>query len=65
VDVRAVPLGLDENPFNHASTLKGVLRDYFLTSYMVFWRALRDGSRAWVPMRAADTRSVAALDRDI
>jgi hypothetical protein len=32
---------------------------------MVFWKALRDGSRAWVPMRAADTRSVAALDRDI
>jgi sterol desaturase/sphingolipid hydroxylase (fatty acid hydroxylase superfamily) len=64
-EVRTVPLGLDDNPFNQASTLKGVLRDYFLTSYSVFWRALRDGSRAWLPMRSADTRSVAALDREI
>jgi sterol desaturase/sphingolipid hydroxylase (fatty acid hydroxylase superfamily) len=52
-DVRAIPLGLDDNPFNHTDTVKGVLRDYFLTPYIVFWRALKDGVKAWLPMRAA------------
>jgi sterol desaturase/sphingolipid hydroxylase (fatty acid hydroxylase superfamily) len=64
-EVRTVRLGLDDNPFNHVSTIKGVLRDYFLTSYIVFWQALRDGFRAWLPLRSARTRSVTTLDRDI
>jgi sterol desaturase/sphingolipid hydroxylase (fatty acid hydroxylase superfamily) len=52
-DVSAVPIGLDDNPFNHTGTLKGVLRDYFLTPYIVFWKALKDGVKAWLPMRPA------------
>jgi sterol desaturase/sphingolipid hydroxylase (fatty acid hydroxylase superfamily) len=52
-DVSAIPLGLDDNPFNHTDTVKGVLRDYFLTPYIVFWRALKDGVKAWLPMRPA------------
>jgi sterol desaturase/sphingolipid hydroxylase (fatty acid hydroxylase superfamily) len=52
-DVSAVPIGLDDNPFNHTDTVKGVLRDYFLTPYIVFWKALKDGVKAWLPMRPA------------
>ena len=48
-DVSAVPIGLDDNPFSHSGTVKGVLRDYFLTPYIVFWRALREGVKAWRP----------------
>jgi sterol desaturase/sphingolipid hydroxylase (fatty acid hydroxylase superfamily) len=57
-DVRAVPLGLDDNPFNRTSTIWGVLRDYFLTSYIVFWQALRDGIKAWLPMRSDSTAEI-------
>lgn len=46
---RTVPLGLDDNPFNGDATIKGVLRDYFLTTLTVFWRALRAGGKAWLP----------------
>jgi hypothetical protein len=45
----AVPLGLDDSPFNSDDTIKGVLRDYFLTTLSVFWRALRAGGKAWLP----------------
>jgi sterol desaturase/sphingolipid hydroxylase (fatty acid hydroxylase superfamily) len=55
-DVSEVPIGLDDNPYNHTGTVKGVLRDYFLTPYIVFWRALKDGTKAWLPMRSAGTR---------
>jgi sterol desaturase/sphingolipid hydroxylase (fatty acid hydroxylase superfamily) len=48
-EVSAVPIGLDDNPFNHTDTVKGVLRDYFLTPYIVFWRALKGGVKAWLP----------------
>jgi len=54
-EARAMPLGLDDNPFGRKSTVMGVLRDYFLTSYLVFWRALRNGFRAWVPTRLGGT----------
>jgi sterol desaturase/sphingolipid hydroxylase (fatty acid hydroxylase superfamily) len=57
--VRAVPLGLDDNPFNRTSTIWSVLRDYFLTSYIVFWRALKDGAKAWLPMRSDGTQGEA------
>jgi len=42
-DVRAIPVGLDDNPFNHQSTIVGALREYFITTYVVFWRALKSG----------------------
>jgi hypothetical protein len=34
------------------------LRDYFLTSYIVFWQALRDGVKAWLPMRSDSTAEI-------
>jgi sterol desaturase/sphingolipid hydroxylase (fatty acid hydroxylase superfamily) len=49
----SLSLGLDENPFNSSGTIKGVLRDYFLTTYIVFWHALRTGLKAWLPARPA------------
>ena len=64
-EASAVPLGLDDNPFNRTSTVKDVLRDYFLTSYVVFWQALKAGVGAWLPVRSAGTRQVATLPRDI
>jgi sterol desaturase/sphingolipid hydroxylase (fatty acid hydroxylase superfamily) len=56
----AVPLGLDENPFNQRNTVGGALRDYFLTTYIVFWRELRKGSRAWLPGRDGSQLSTGA-----
>jgi sterol desaturase/sphingolipid hydroxylase (fatty acid hydroxylase superfamily) len=50
-EISAIPLGLDDNPFNSSAAVKSVLRDYFLTSYIVFWQALRNGIRAWMPPR--------------
>jgi sterol desaturase/sphingolipid hydroxylase (fatty acid hydroxylase superfamily) len=49
--VAGIPLGLDDNPFNDRSTLMGVLRNYFLTPYLVFWNELRKGFKAWLPAR--------------
>jgi hypothetical protein len=54
-------LGLDENPFNGDRTIKGVLRDYFLTTYIVFWQALRAGPKAWLPARPAPQHGAADL----
>ena len=48
-DPLTIPLGLDENPFNAHDTLRGALREYFLSTYLVFWRELRKGLRAWIP----------------
>jgi sterol desaturase/sphingolipid hydroxylase (fatty acid hydroxylase superfamily) len=48
----ALPLGLDENPFNNQNTVAGVLRDYFLTTYVEFWHELRRGFKAWLPTRS-------------
>jgi hypothetical protein len=55
---------LDDNPFNRTATLQGVLRDYFLTSYLVFWRALRDGLRAWLPVRSTGAAGVATMHNE-
>jgi sterol desaturase/sphingolipid hydroxylase (fatty acid hydroxylase superfamily) len=63
-EIGAIPLGLDDNPFNRTSTIKCVLRDYFLTSYIVFWQALRNGVRAWLPTRSDSAQSLAAVHRD-
>jgi hypothetical protein len=49
--VADIPLGLDDSPFNDRSTLMGVLRNYFLTPYVVFWYELRKGFKAWLPAR--------------
>jgi sterol desaturase/sphingolipid hydroxylase (fatty acid hydroxylase superfamily) len=60
----AISLGLDENPFNSSGAIKSVLRDYFLTSYIVFWQALRNGLKAWMPPRSAGTPSPAEPHRE-
>jgi sterol desaturase/sphingolipid hydroxylase (fatty acid hydroxylase superfamily) len=46
-----IPLGLEDNPFNTAGSIRGVLRNYFLTPYLVFWYELRKGFKAWLPER--------------
>jgi sterol desaturase/sphingolipid hydroxylase (fatty acid hydroxylase superfamily) len=51
--IGAVPLGLDRSPFNSGRSMKCVLRDYFLTSYIVFWQELRKGFKAWRPATPA------------
>jgi sterol desaturase/sphingolipid hydroxylase (fatty acid hydroxylase superfamily) len=59
--VANIPLGLDDNPFNNRDTVKGVLRNYFLTPYLVFWHELRKGFRAWLPARLNREQSSAEL----
>jgi sterol desaturase/sphingolipid hydroxylase (fatty acid hydroxylase superfamily) len=44
-----LPLGLDTSPFNGSNTLRGVLYDYFVNSYLVFWNTVRQGFKAWRP----------------
>jgi sterol desaturase/sphingolipid hydroxylase (fatty acid hydroxylase superfamily) len=56
-DPRAIPLGLEENPFNRHDTLGGALREYFLSTYLEFWRELRKGLRAWTPQPPAGSHS--------
>ncbi|MDE2451439.1 MAG: sterol desaturase family protein [Gammaproteobacteria bacterium] len=48
-DPLTIPLGLEENPFNAHDTVAGALREYFLSTYLVFWQELRRGLRAWLP----------------
>jgi sterol desaturase/sphingolipid hydroxylase (fatty acid hydroxylase superfamily) len=48
-DALATPLGLEKNPFHNSSRLTGLLREYFLTTYVVFWQELRKGFKAWLP----------------
>jgi sterol desaturase/sphingolipid hydroxylase (fatty acid hydroxylase superfamily) len=62
--VANLPLGLDENPFNSRDTIKGVLRSYFLTPYLVFWYELRKGLKAWLPARLDRDQSAAELRPD-
>lgn len=51
LDAASIPIGLDDNPFNSQVTARGVLRDYFLTTYLLFWRELTRGLGAWWPSR--------------
>jgi sterol desaturase/sphingolipid hydroxylase (fatty acid hydroxylase superfamily) len=44
-----LPIGLHDNPFNHDASFKGVLREYFLTTYKIFWQEIKKGVRAWTP----------------
>jgi sterol desaturase/sphingolipid hydroxylase (fatty acid hydroxylase superfamily) len=52
VDPATIPLGLEENPFTGRTSIGGVLRNYFLTTYIVFWQELRKGFMAWMPASA-------------
>ncbi len=60
-DPLAIPLGLEENPFNRQDTVGGALREYFVGTYLEFWQELRNGVRAWLPARAAAMRRMARL----
>lgn len=40
-------VGLVDNPFNSNDSFKGVLRDYFLTTYAEFWHSAKQGYKAW------------------
>lgn len=51
-----IALGLEANPFNNDNSVKGVLREYFLTTYLVFWQELRRGVRAWLPLKTGSAR---------
>lgn len=51
-----IALGLGANPFNNDNSVKGVLREYFLTTYLVFWQELRCGFRAWLPLKTGSAR---------
>ena len=53
-DTANLPVGLIENPYNTSDSLQGVLRAYFLTPYIEFWRAARKGAKAWLPARTVD-----------
>lgn len=44
-DVRTIPIGLNDNPFNQENTVVGTLREYFVTTYGIFWRELQTGFR--------------------
>jgi sterol desaturase/sphingolipid hydroxylase (fatty acid hydroxylase superfamily) len=57
-DPRTIPLGLEENPFNRHHTVGGALREYFLSTYLEFWRELRKGLRAWTPQPPAGSPSI-------
>jgi sterol desaturase/sphingolipid hydroxylase (fatty acid hydroxylase superfamily) len=58
-------LGLDDNPFNSGSAISCVLRDYFLTPYIVFWHAVRKGFKAWLPAALNPARGTAGLRSEI
>ena len=58
--VADIPLGLKGNPFNSSGTVTGVLRNYFLTPYLVFWHELRKGFKAWLPDRFNHKQNSAA-----
>jgi sterol desaturase/sphingolipid hydroxylase (fatty acid hydroxylase superfamily) len=55
----ALPIGLEDNPFNHADSLAASLREYFVTTYLVFSRELSRGVVALMParLRALQARS--------
>lgn len=55
-DPLTIPLGLEQNPFNHHEGIGGALREYFLSTYREFWLELRNGARAWLPARSAARR---------
>jgi sterol desaturase/sphingolipid hydroxylase (fatty acid hydroxylase superfamily) len=57
VDVRDIRVGLHENPFNRHPTTGGVLREYFITTLVLFWQELRKGISACRPRSSARVTS--------
>jgi sterol desaturase/sphingolipid hydroxylase (fatty acid hydroxylase superfamily) len=55
-DVASIPIGLNDNPFNNQAAFAGTLREYFLTTHLVFWRELRRGLAAYLPVRLGVAR---------
>jgi sterol desaturase/sphingolipid hydroxylase (fatty acid hydroxylase superfamily) len=51
VDVTSIPVGICNNPFNNRPTIVGSLREYFVTTYVVFWQELRKSAKACLPIR--------------
>jgi sterol desaturase/sphingolipid hydroxylase (fatty acid hydroxylase superfamily) len=56
-EVADIPLGLEDNPFNRQTTVAGTLREYFVSSYWVFWLELKRGIAAWIPKRLGPHRT--------
>lgn len=52
-DEGTLPIGLHDNPFNNLSSARGVLQEYFVTTYVVFWAELKNGLAAWLPVSAS------------
>ena len=46
VDLNNLALGLETNHFNRRGTLAGILREYFVTTYLLLWNELRDSWRS-------------------
>jgi sterol desaturase/sphingolipid hydroxylase (fatty acid hydroxylase superfamily) len=51
VEVADIPIGLQDSPFNHRPSIGGVMREYFVTTYVIFWQEIRKGLVACVPTR--------------
>jgi sterol desaturase/sphingolipid hydroxylase (fatty acid hydroxylase superfamily) len=58
-DPLTIPLGLEENPFNAHRTVGEALREYFLSTCVVFFQELRKGLLAWIPIRNMADRRIA------
>ncbi len=50
-DASTIPIGLADSEFNQLPKFFGSLREYFVTTYLLFWREIRRGLVAWRPMR--------------
>jgi sterol desaturase/sphingolipid hydroxylase (fatty acid hydroxylase superfamily) len=59
--LRAISTGLHHDPFNSGRSLRALLRDYFLTTYIIFWREVRKGVTAWLPARPEHALSAVPL----
>jgi sterol desaturase/sphingolipid hydroxylase (fatty acid hydroxylase superfamily) len=56
-DIATIPVGLDHNPYNNLNTTGGILREYFLTTYIVFWREIKKMFRTSSPARLVPGQS--------
>ena len=48
-DVTAIPVGLDDNPFNRRTSISGTLYEYFVTTFVLLGQELRKGVSACLP----------------
>ena len=58
----SLPIGLEDNPFNHSHSLAGSLREYFVTTFVVFWRELARGAVAFSPSRSRRPQAQSQTD---